>query len=266
MNGAVLVTGGGRRIGRSISLSLASSGFHVVIQTRSVDNGINLVADEIRSLGSSCTIVEGDLESLDSPQKLFSDSIESLPNDTTLVGLVNCASMFQWDAPSNVKSESLISHYKVNSIAPILLSSLLFNYLKEIDVSSFEQKISPCIVNILDQKLVAPHPDHFSYTLSKHALSGATIMMAKEFAPFCRVNAVLPGHVLASPDQTSSGFEKAQSESPLGYGPSPSDIAEAVTFLFRAKSVTAQSLVVDAGEHLLGRSRDVVFETEGLDD
>ena len=78
MNGAVLVTGGGRRIGRSISLSLASSGFHVVIQTRSVDNGINLVADEIRSLGSSCTIVEGNLESLDSPQKLFSDSIQSL--------------------------------------------------------------------------------------------------------------------------------------------------------------------------------------------
>ena len=37
-------------------------------------------------------------------------------------------------------------------------------------------------------------------------------------------------------------------------------------FLIRAKSVTAQSLVVDAGEHLLGRSRDVVFETEGLDD
>ena len=65
--------------------------------------------------------------------------------------------------------------------------------------------------------------------------------------------------------QTSSGFEKAQSESPLGYGHSPSDIAEAVVFLFGAKLVTAQLLVVDAGEHLLGRSRDVVFETEGLD-
>ncbi|MEC7142373.1 MAG: SDR family NAD(P)-dependent oxidoreductase, partial [Candidatus Thermoplasmatota archaeon] len=99
MKGAVLVTGGGRRIGRSISLSLASSGFHVVIQTRSVDDGINLVADEIRSLGSTCTIVEGNLESSDSPSKLLSDSIESLPHDTILVGLVNCASMFHWDAP-----------------------------------------------------------------------------------------------------------------------------------------------------------------------
>jgi len=266
MIGAVLVTGGGRRIGRSISLSLASVGFHIVIQTRSIDNGINSVADEIRSLGSSCTIVEANLESSESPQQMFSDLIKSLPNDTILTGLVNCASMFQWDSPSNVEAESLIAHYKVNSVAPILLSSLLYNYLKEIDMSGFEQKVSPCIVNILDQKLVAPHPDHFSYTLSKQALSGATIMMAKQFAPFCRVNAVLPGHVLASPDQTTSGFEKAQAESPLGYGPSPTDIAEAVSFLFTAKSVTAQSLVVDAGEHLLGRSRDVVFETEGLDD
>lgn len=266
MIGAVLVTGGGRRIGRSISLSLASIGFHIVIQTRSIDSGIKLVADEIRSLGSGCTIVEGNLESSESPQQLFNDSIQSLPKNTTLVGLVNCASMFHWDSPSNVEAESLIAHYKVNSVAPILLSSLLYNYLKEVDVGSFGENISPCIVNILDQKLVAPHPDHFSYTLSKQALSGATVMMAKQFAPFCRVNAVLPGHVLASPDQTASGFEKAQAESPLGYGPSPGDIAEAVSFLFRSRSVTAQSLVVDAGEHLLGRSRDVVFETEGLDD
>ena len=38
MAGAVLVTGGSRRIGRAISLTLSSCGFHVVIQTRTHDD------------------------------------------------------------------------------------------------------------------------------------------------------------------------------------------------------------------------------------
>jgi NAD(P)-dependent dehydrogenase (short-subunit alcohol dehydrogenase family) len=138
---------------------------------------------------------------------------------------------------------------------------MFYDLSKKISVER-QHNLDSCIVNILDQKLMAPHPDHFSYTLSKQALAGATVMMAKAYAPICRVNSVSPGHVLASPDQTAEGFAKAQSESPLGYGPSPSDIGDAVAFLFGAKSITAQTLVVDAGEHLLGRLRDVVFETE----
>ena len=262
MSGAVLVTGGSRRIGRAISLSLASSGFDIVIQTRSHDEIVTQTSDDIRALGSSCLIVEGDLNTPDSVERIFNDTIESLPSSISLVGLVNSASMFEWDEPSNVNSELLIAHYRVNTIAPILLSQLFFDYCKSISTITNNSSQNSCIVNILDQKLVAPHPDHFSYTVSKHALSGAAVMMAKAFAPFCRVNCVSPGHVLASSEQSKSGFEKAQAQSPLGFGPSPNDVADAVSFLFQARSITAQNLVVDAGEHLLQRNRDAVFETE----
>ena len=262
MAGAVLVTGGSRRIGRAISLSLASSGFDIVIHTRSNDERVLQTSDEIKALGSNCFIVEGDLNTPNSVERIFNDTIELLPSSKSLVGLVNSASMFEWDDPSNANVESLISHYQVNTLAPILLSQLFFDYCKSIRTISDKSPHNSCIVNILDQKLVAPHPDHFSYTVSKHALLGAAVMMAKAFAPFCRVNCVSPGHVLASTEQSPSGFEKAQSQSPLGFGPSPTDVADAVCFFFHSKSITAQNLIVDAGEHLLQRNRDVVFETE----
>ena len=120
------------------------------------------------------------------------------------------------------------------------------------------------VVNILDQKIAAPSPDHLSYTASRYALLGLTHALARGLAPRLRVNAVAPGHTLGSQDQTAEGFERAQSESPLGFGPEPNDISEAVDYLIGARAVTGQVLFVDSGERFLARSRDVLFETEDV--
>ena len=42
---------------------------------------------------------------------------------------------------------------------------------------------SGCVVNLLDQKLWNPNPDYLSYTLSKAALSTATMQLAQALAP-----------------------------------------------------------------------------------
>ena len=43
---------------------------------------------------------------------------------------------------------------------------------------------------------------------------------------------------------------------PLGRGPSPEDIAEAVLYLAGAKSVTGVTIAVDGGQHLAWRTAD----------
>ena len=106
--------------------------------------------------------------------------------------------------------------------------------------------------------------DSISYTASRFALLGITEALSRGLAPKLRINAVAPGHTLASPDQTEEGFNRAQIESPLGYGPSPDDIAQAVVFLIGGDSITGQVIFVDAGERFLSRRRDVSFETEGV--
>ena len=43
---------------------------------------------------------------------------------------------------------------------------------------------------------------------------------------------------------------------PLGQGPSPEDIAEAVLYLAEAKSVSGVTIAVDGGQHLAWRTPD----------
>ncbi len=56
-----LVTGASRRIGRSTALGLARHGADLVITARAARDEIDAVADEIRALGRSATVVMGDV-------------------------------------------------------------------------------------------------------------------------------------------------------------------------------------------------------------
>ena len=115
------------------------------------------------------------------------------------------------------------------------------------------------VVNLLDYKLATPYQDHFSYTISKFALAGATEMFARALAPNVRVNAVAPAYALPSPGQPQQSFEQQHNKTPLGYGVTPNDVSEAVLYLLEAPAVTGQVLYVDAGQRFLPRDRDFAF-------
>jgi NAD(P)-dependent dehydrogenase (short-subunit alcohol dehydrogenase family) len=118
------------------------------------------------------------------------------------------------------------------------------------------------IVNVVDQRVWKPTPQFFSYTLSKSALFTATLTMAQALAPRIRVNTVGPGPTLASSRQRQDDFARQGASVPLGHGPRPEEIAEAVLFLANAKSVTGQMLAVDGGQHLAWETPDVLAAAE----
>jgi Enoyl-(Acyl carrier protein) reductase len=86
--------------------------------------------------------------------------------------------------------------------------------------------------------------------------------MAQALAPRIRVNAVGPGPTLASSRQRQDDFARQGASVPLGHGPRPEEIAEAVLFLANAKSVTGQMLAVDGGQHLAWETPDVLAAAE----
>ena len=249
--GVVLVTGGAKRIGREICLRLSSKGYKVLVHYRNSHEDAEETANMIISNGGSAVICQGDLSDISSVKKLISSAIEEFGS---LNAIVNNASLFVHDDISNVTPELWDKHMQINAKITILLIKEMYENLQKDDTGS--------VVNILDQKLYNPNPDHLSYTASKYTMLGLTDTLARSLAPKVRVNAVSPGHTLASDSQTNEGFERAQSSSPLGYGPNPGDIADAVCYLMRAQAVTGQVIYVDSGERFLSRSRDVVFETE----
>ena len=249
-NGAVLVTGGAKRIGKAICLRLAADGYSLIVHYHgSIDEAEELV-EAIRSIGGSAFSIQADLSDAASATSL----VLRAGADSPLCGIVNNASVFMHDDIDSIDTESWDAHMEVNARSPMLLIRALNQQLAEDNRA--------CVVNVLDQKIAEPNPDYLSYTASRYAMLGLTDALARGLAPRIRVNAVAPGHTLPSDEQSDAGFARAQSETPLGRGPSPEDVADAVSYLMGAEAVTGQVLFVDSGERFLTRARDVLFETE----
>jgi NAD(P)-dependent dehydrogenase (short-subunit alcohol dehydrogenase family) len=250
-HGTVLVTGGAKRIGKAISLKLSSDGYSIAIHyNKSSKDALELV-QIIRSNGGIADAFEADLNDSEAVSRLVPKINSTMGK---IIGIVNNASLFSFDDLLSLSDDSWTKHMNINAKAPILLIRELYNLNDGLTQSS--------VVNILDQKIVNPNPDYLSYTASKFTLLGLTDTLARGLAPKVRVNAVAPGHTIASPEQSNVGFSKSQSQTPLGIGPNPEDIANSVSYLMQARSVTGQIIFVDSGERFLSRKRDVVFETE----
>jgi NAD(P)-dependent dehydrogenase (short-subunit alcohol dehydrogenase family) len=168
-----------------------------------------------------------------------------------LCGLVNSASLFDYDTPPDITAASLRTHAAVNLAAPVLLASAL---------ASQDDLDAGAVVNILDQKVANLNPDFFSYSCGKIALTGATTMLAQGLGPRIRVNAVSPGLSLPSADQSEAEFVAAASKNLLRRPVDPGDIARAVGFLLDAEGLEGQNVFVDCGQRFLKRDRDVMFE------
>lgn len=81
--------------------------------------------------------------------------------------------------------------------------------------------------------------------------------MAQALAPKIRVNAIGPGPALKSIHQSEADFEQECRAMPLGHGTTPDEIAYAVLFILRARSMTGQMIALDGGQHLLWQTPDI---------
>ena len=108
--------------------------------------------------------------------------------------LVNCASLFEDDRIETLAAEGWDAAMAANLRAPVLLSQAF--------AAALPADRTGLIVNIVDQRVLRPTPQFFSYAVSKAALWSATQMMAQGLAPRIRVNAIAPGPTLASIHQS----------------------------------------------------------------
>jgi NAD(P)-dependent dehydrogenase (short-subunit alcohol dehydrogenase family) len=162
--------------------------------------------------------------------------------------LVNSAAIFGQDDWDNMSLDTLDAHFRLNLFTPLLLAQAL------VKVAGSGQQ--PAIVNIIDQRIVNPHRDQTSYTLSKQALAASVRTMATSLGGRARVNGVAPGLVIATDDYDMAQQERLAGIMPLGALPSPSGVADAVLYLAEARDVTGQIVFVDGGAHLKSFDRD----------
>ena len=240
----VLVTGGAKRLGAAIARRLAEDGHRLVIHHgRSADEARALV----REIGG--VAVGGDLGDEATVATLVDRARDAVGGP--IDGLVNSASMFEYDRPPEVEPALLDRLHRVNLAAPVRLACA---------VAAQEDVEDAAVVNILDQKVANPNPDFFSYSCAKIALEGATTMLAQALGPRVRVNAVSPGLTLASGDQSADEFARAAAKNLLGRPVGAEAVADAVAYLIGSRGVSGQNLFVDCGQRFLARGGDVMFE------
>ncbi|GAP37744.1 SDR family oxidoreductase [Piscinibacter sakaiensis] len=251
-----LVTGAARRIGRAIALRLARAGHDLAVHHRGgADEAADTVA-EARALGVQAEAFAADLADEAACRALVPAVLARFGR---LDAVVNNASAFDHDDLDSFGHAAMERHWRSNTAPAVLLTQALHAHLRE--RPPVADAAPACVVNLLDQKLWNPNPDHFSYTLSKAALQAATTMLAQACAPRLRVCGVAPGVTLPSGPMDDAHFAVAHQATPLGRSSTPEDIAAAVAYLVAAPAVTGTTLLVDGGQHLLPQARDVYFLT-----
>lgn len=259
-----VVTGGARRVGRAIAERLARAGCDVVFTFHSSEDEARGAADAMRAHGVDASAERIDLDDLDATQRLGERWAREWPR---LDVLVHSASIY---GPTPVLPDSpaiadegaadaswgvgdALSHYRVNALAPLVLTRALSPLLVRTAVDIAGAR--PSVVAMCDMHVLGrPRAGFIAYAMSKAALVELVRTLARELAPHVRVNGVAPG-VVAFPESGYESDEASQraylSRVPLARSGTPADAAEAVRWLALDAAYTTGEIVrVDGGRWL----------------
>ena len=252
-----LVTGAGRRLGRSMALYLASRGFDVALHYATSRDEAEALAKEIRDMGRKAVALRADLLMESQVEKLVATAAQGLVGPLTL--LVNNASIFEYDSFETATRKSWDRHIESNLRAPFVLSQAFASQAPRAALDEAgEPKAAALIINMIDQRVHKLTPEHFSYTIAKMGLWAMTRTAAQALAPHVRVNGIGPGPTLQGARQSSELFAKQRQSTLLQRGANPKDITAALGYFLDSPSVTGQMIAVDGGQHLAWQTPDVM--------
>jgi len=238
-----LVTGAGRRLGRATALALARAGAGVVLHHRTAVAETEALAAEIASSGGRAWPLRADLTDPAQAGVLLACAAAMAGGEIDL--LVNNAAIWPEDTLDTLEADAFAETMQINAFIPLALGRDFAARWRGRGTCP-----SPCIIHLLDSRIVDTDPTHAGYHLSKKALEALLVLQALEYAPAIRVNAVAPGLVLPPPDMSDAAQQRLAAHAPLARIGTAVDVAEAVVFLALSDFITGQILFVDGGRHL----------------
>jgi len=233
-----LITGAAKRIGKALALDLAARGVHIAAHYNQSEYEMYELIDLIKGAGVKVSALQANLENPAETESLFDDACQ-LTGSIDI--LINNASIFGESKVTDFSLDELNFNIRINSFAPLLLCRRLAKQAGE-----------TAIINMLDTRILDYDSKHAAYHMSKRMLFDLTRMMALEFAPRVRVNAVAPGVILPPNGKDDSYFTEMVRTNPLQNHGDVEDITSAVAFLLESRFITGQVIYVDGGRHMRG--------------
>lgn len=247
-----VVTGGGRGIGRAITLAYAREGADLVLAARSIE-ALTETKAAVESLGRKALVVPTDVRHEESVHNLAEQALSHFGRVDVLVnnsGIGGPTAPLWEITPADWQETFAVNVTGVYLCCRALLPAMI-------------ERRSGCIVIIGSMTGKRPLFGRTPYAASKMALVGLARTLAWEVGPYgIRVNVISPGGVegeriewvIRKQAETKGiSLDEARrqftSSSPLGRLIPPDDVAAAAVFLAsdRATSITGEDLNVSAG-------------------
>ena len=220
-----IVTGGGRDIGRSVSLRLAAEGAKVVVNYCNDEASARRTVDEILSAGGSAILHRADVSRSADVAGLIAAARAAYGDRIDI--LVNLAGGMVARKPLDEMDETFVDQVmNLNFKSAFLVTKAARPYMAK----------GGSIINFSSQAgRDGCGPGAIAYASSKGALMTMTRALAKELGPQgIRVNALCPGLIGTSFHDIFSkpeGRKATAGNTPLRREGSPDEVAAAVAFL-----------------------------------
>jgi NAD(P)-dependent dehydrogenase (short-subunit alcohol dehydrogenase family) len=238
-----VITGASRGIGRAIALRLAGAGAKVIVSSRKLE-GVQAVADEIKSAGGEALAVQAHVGRPDDVTALVAQTVETFGRVDVAVnnaatnphfGPVLTADEGQW---AKILDTNLTGVFRLcKAVAP-----------------QMEKQGGGKIINLASVAGLRPSPGMGVYSVSKAGVIMLTQVLATELGHTnIQVNAIAPGVIKTRFSrvlwQTPQIADPILGALPLGRFGEPEDVAGLALYLASPASdyVTGAVFVVDGG-------------------
>ena len=235
-----LVTGGGKRIGRAIALTLGSAGADVIVNYNQSREGAQATVREIAAMGVRAVALRADVSRPKQVAAMFR-AIETRFGRLDL--LVNNAGVFfskTWDELAEKDFDRVLG---ANLKGPFFCAQAAARMMMRQGQGN--------IINISSLGGLQSWPSYMHYCASKAGLMSLTRTLAKALAPTIRVNSVAPGTIRFPDEEHNAAVRKMIRAIPLRKAGTAEDIAQMVLFLAaHSDFITGQVFVVDGGKSI----------------
>ncbi len=249
-NKTVVVTGGGRGIGRAIALQLASHGADIALLDRNqadLDEAVALCAAEsVQARGYLVNVAD---------ESEVSAAMTTVGAEFgRLDGLVNNAGIVRDGLLVKVKDGAVVGRMSLDqwdSVIAVNLSAV-FLCAREAAAHMIEFGNGGVIVNVSSISRVG-NAGQSNYSAAKAGVESMSVVWAKELARYgIRVGSIAPGftHTDILATMRPEVLDKLTAPVPLKRLGKPDEIAHAVRFIFENDFFTGRCLDIDGGLRL----------------